>query len=40
MFSFAGCGKLEISREIAKVNGRIATKAEFMYYLENENVFY
>lgn len=35
MFSFAGCGKLEISREIAKVNGRIATKAEFMYYLEN-----
>ena len=34
MLSFAGCGKLEISREIATVNGRIATKAEFMYYLD------
>lgn len=33
--SFAGCGKLQISREIATVNGRVATKAEFMYYLEN-----
>ena len=34
MLSFAGCGKLEISREIATVNGRVVTKAEFMYYLE------
>ncbi len=33
--SFAGCGKLQISREIAKVNDRMMTKAEFMYYLEN-----
>ncbi len=33
--SFAGCGKLQISREIAKVNDRMLTKAEFMYYLEN-----
>ncbi len=32
---FAGCGKLQISREIAKVNDRLVTKAEFMYYLEN-----
>ena len=35
MLSFAGCGKLEISREIATVNGRVVTKAEFMYYLKN-----
>ncbi len=34
MLSFAGCGKLEISREIATVNGRVVTKAEFMYYLD------
>lgn len=34
MLSFTGCGKLQISREIAKVNGRIVTKAEYMYYLE------
>lgn len=33
--SFAACGKLQISREIAKVNDRLVTKAEFMYYLEN-----
>ncbi len=33
--SMAGCGKLQISREIAKVNGRMITKAEYMYYLEN-----
>ena len=31
----AGCGRLNISREIAKVNGRSITEAEFMYYLEN-----
>lgn len=31
----SGCGKLQISREIAKVNGRIVTKAEYLYYLEN-----
>ncbi|MGN1059865.1 MAG: peptidylprolyl isomerase, partial [Clostridia bacterium] len=34
-FSMAGCGKLQISREIAKVNGRVVTKAEYLYYLEN-----
>ncbi|MBQ9915032.1 MAG: peptidylprolyl isomerase [Clostridia bacterium] len=34
MLSFAGCG-LQISREIATVNGRMVTKAEFLYYLEN-----
>lgn len=33
--SMAGCGKLQVSREIAKVNGRMITKAEYMYYLEN-----
>ena len=33
--SMVGCGKLQISREIAKVNGRTITKAEYMYYLEN-----
>ncbi len=32
--SFSACGKLEISREIATVNGRVITKAEFLYYLE------
>ncbi len=31
----SGCGKLQISREIAKVNGRVVTKAEYLYYLEN-----
>jgi len=35
LLSLTGCGKLQISREIAKVNGRIVTKAEYMYYLEN-----
>jgi len=35
MVAFSGCGKLEISREIATVNGRMVTKAEYMYYLEN-----
>jgi len=39
LLSLTGCGKLQISREIAKVNGRIVTKAEYMYYLEkNLNV--
>lgn len=33
--SFAGCGKLQVSKEIAKVNDRLVMKAEFMYYLEN-----
>lgn len=33
--SLAGCGKLQVSREIATVNGRSITKAEYMYYLEN-----
>ncbi len=33
--SFAGCGKLQISREIATVNDRVLMKAEFMYYLES-----
>ncbi len=32
--SIAGCG-LQISREIATVNGRMVTKAEYLYYLEN-----
>lgn len=31
----SGCGKLQISREIATVNGRMVTKAEYLYYLEN-----
>ena len=31
----SGCGKLNISREIAKVEGRIITEAEFKFYLEN-----
>ncbi|MBR6729255.1 MAG: peptidylprolyl isomerase [Clostridia bacterium] len=35
LVSFSGCGKLQVSREIAKVNGNVVTKAEYMYYLEN-----
>ncbi|MBE7010773.1 MAG: hypothetical protein E7418_04700 [Ruminococcaceae bacterium] len=35
LVSATGCGKLEISKEIATVNGRRVTKAEYMYYLEN-----
>ena len=35
LFTMAGCGKLQISKEIATVNGRVITKAEYMYYLEN-----
>lgn len=31
----SGCGKLEVSKEIATVNGRKVAKAEYMYYLEN-----
>lgn len=31
----SGCGKLNISREIAKVEGRVITEAEFKFYLEN-----
>ncbi|MBE7048091.1 MAG: hypothetical protein E7393_01765 [Ruminococcaceae bacterium] len=35
LFSMTGCGKLQISREIAKVDGQVVTKAEYLYYLEN-----
>lgn len=35
VLGFSGCGKLTISREIANVNGRVITEAEFKYYLEN-----
>ncbi|MBE7035118.1 MAG: hypothetical protein E7402_03215 [Ruminococcaceae bacterium] len=33
--SVTACTKLEIAREIATVNGRIVTKAEYLYYLED-----
>ncbi len=35
MASLSGCGKFTVSREIANVNGRVVTEAEFKYYLEN-----
>ncbi len=35
VLGFSGCGKLNISREIARVNDRVITEAEFKYYLEN-----
>lgn len=35
MLSVSGCGKFTVSREIANVDGRIITEAEFKYYLEN-----
>ena len=35
VISISGCGKLTISREIANVEGRVVTEAEFKYYLEN-----
>lgn len=35
MASLSGCGKFTVSREIANVNGRVITEAEFKYYLEN-----
>ncbi|MBQ4518942.1 MAG: peptidylprolyl isomerase [Clostridia bacterium] len=34
-FGMVGCSRLQISREIATVNGRVITVAEFNYYLEN-----
>lgn len=34
-FGMVGCSRLQISREIATVNGRVITVAEFKYYLEN-----
>lgn len=34
-FSMVGCSRLQVSREIATVNGRVITVAEFKYYLEN-----
>jgi len=34
MLSFAGCGKVEVFREVAKVNDRAISKEEFVYYLE------
>ncbi|MBE7037128.1 MAG: hypothetical protein E7403_07540 [Ruminococcaceae bacterium] len=34
-FSIVGCTRLQVTREIAKVNGRVITEAEFKYYLEN-----
>ena len=33
--SFVGCGKVEVFREVAKVNDRVISKEEFMFYLEN-----
>ncbi len=35
MLSLAGCGKLQIEREIGTVNGNLLSQAEFSYYLEN-----
>lgn len=34
MLSFAGCGKVEVFREVAKVNDRVISKEEFVFYLE------
>lgn len=33
--SASGCGRLNISKEIARVGDRVITEAEFKYYLEN-----